>query len=61
MRPSRMRTSVSVIAAASRLWVAIKIAVCVSPAMRRSRDKTMSALALSRLPIGSSANSSFGE
>src|SRR5579871_1021908 len=60
-RPSRICTRVDAIAAASALWVAIRIVVPNRSAALRRRLSTWSPLALSRLPVGSSAIRISGE
>src|SRR5258708_23585671 len=55
MRPSRKLTRTSAMAAASALWVAIRTVAPKRLALSRSSERTWSPLAVSRLPVGSSA------
>src|SRR5579862_122486 len=59
--PSRMVTTTSAIAAASALWVAMSVAVFCSRVRRTRSCRMVSPVALSRLPVGSSASKTFGE
>ncbi len=60
VRPPSSRRTRSMRDARSRLWVAISAASPVSRASVRSVANTVSEVAGSRLPVGSSARSSFG-
>ena len=60
MLPSRMVSTRSVIAASASLWVIITKVWPRSVRRRRNSSCMLCALALSRLPVGSSANTTDG-